>query len=160
MTNAEARFSIALRPRKPEGSLGRTDQDVHLDSHTAPELLYIYTHGYPQVTHFGPGAWSKQTKAIKFPRTCKNRAAWLKTKINIGPVPSHRLELRTLCWKTTRQISPHHGNSTTSSSSVRHYFTKCAVTDHWYGTATSVSLQQQVFSEIITVSMQQHSSDQ
>ena len=28
----------SLRPRKPEGSLGRTAQDVHLDSHTAPEL--------------------------------------------------------------------------------------------------------------------------
>jgi len=27
-----------LRPRKPEGSLGRTAQDGHLDSHTAPEL--------------------------------------------------------------------------------------------------------------------------
>ena len=39
MTNAEAWFSIALRPRKPEGSLGRTAQDGHLDSHTAPELL-------------------------------------------------------------------------------------------------------------------------
>ena len=38
MTNAEAWFSIALRPRKTEGSLGRTAQDVHLDSHTAPEL--------------------------------------------------------------------------------------------------------------------------
>ena len=38
MTNAEARFNKALRPRKPEGSLGRTAQDVHLDSHTAPEL--------------------------------------------------------------------------------------------------------------------------
>ena len=38
MTNAEARFSDSLRPRKPEGSLGRTAQDVHLDSHTAPEL--------------------------------------------------------------------------------------------------------------------------
>ena len=37
MTNAEARFSKSLRPRKPEGSLGRTAQDVHLDSHTAPE---------------------------------------------------------------------------------------------------------------------------
>ena len=37
-TNAEARFSITLRPRKPEGSLGRTAQDGHLDSHTAPEL--------------------------------------------------------------------------------------------------------------------------
>ena len=38
MTNAEARFNIALRPRKPEGSLGRTAQDGYLDSHTAPEL--------------------------------------------------------------------------------------------------------------------------
>ena len=38
VTSAEARFNIALRPRKPEGSLGRTAQDVHLDSHTAPEL--------------------------------------------------------------------------------------------------------------------------
>ena len=37
-TNAEARFNKSLRPRKPEGSLGRTAQDVHLDSHTAPEL--------------------------------------------------------------------------------------------------------------------------
>ena len=38
MTNAEARFNNSLRPRKPEGSLGRTTQDGHLDSHTAPEL--------------------------------------------------------------------------------------------------------------------------
>ena len=37
-TNAEAWFNIALRPRKPEGSSGRTAQDGHLDSHTAPEL--------------------------------------------------------------------------------------------------------------------------
>ena len=40
MTNAEARFNNSLRPRKPEGSLGRTAQDVHLDSHTAPELWF------------------------------------------------------------------------------------------------------------------------
>ena len=41
MTNAEAWFNIALRPRKPEGSLA---QDGHLDSHTAPELrLFILT---------------------------------------------------------------------------------------------------------------------
>ena len=38
MTNAEARCNKSLRPRKPEGSLGRTAQDVQLDSHTAPEL--------------------------------------------------------------------------------------------------------------------------
>ena len=38
VTNAEAGFNKSLRPRKPEGSLGRTAQDVHLNSHTAPEL--------------------------------------------------------------------------------------------------------------------------
>ena len=38
VSNAEARFNNSLRPRKPEGSLGRTAQHVHLDSHTAPEL--------------------------------------------------------------------------------------------------------------------------
>ena len=41
MTNAEARFNNSLRPRKPEGSLGRTAQDGHLDSHTAPELCKL-----------------------------------------------------------------------------------------------------------------------
>ena len=38
VTNAEARCNNSLHPRKPEGSLGRTAQDGHLDSHTAPEL--------------------------------------------------------------------------------------------------------------------------
>ena len=41
MTSAEARFNKSLCPRKPEGSLGRTAQDVHLDSHTAPELCAL-----------------------------------------------------------------------------------------------------------------------
>ena len=41
MTNAEAWFNNSLRPRKPEGSLGRTAQDVHLDSHTAPEQWVV-----------------------------------------------------------------------------------------------------------------------
>ena len=41
MTNAEAWFNKSLRPRKPEGSLGQTAQDVHLDSHTAPELAWL-----------------------------------------------------------------------------------------------------------------------
>ena len=54
MTNAEARFNKSLRPRKPEGSLGRTAQDGHLDSHTASELcagikmeglLYLHKYG-------------------------------------------------------------------------------------------------------------------
>ena len=41
MTNAEAWFNNSLRPRKPEGSLERTAQDGHLDSHTAPELCFV-----------------------------------------------------------------------------------------------------------------------
>ena len=42
MANAEARFNKPLRPRKPEASLGRTAQDGHLDSHTAPELCVSF----------------------------------------------------------------------------------------------------------------------
>ena len=40
-TNACAWFNITLRPRTPEGSLGRTAQAGHLDSHTAPELWVL-----------------------------------------------------------------------------------------------------------------------
>ena len=54
-TNAEAWFNIALRPRKPEGSLGRTAQDGHLDSHTAPELR-VYAHWtLPTIRSAGAG---------------------------------------------------------------------------------------------------------
>ena len=54
-TSAEAWFNIALRPRKPEGSLGQTAQDGHLDSHTAPELCgrghkAALNYGMPAVT--------------------------------------------------------------------------------------------------------------
>ena len=35
VTNAETQFNKSLRPQKPEGSLGRTAQDVHLDSHSS-----------------------------------------------------------------------------------------------------------------------------
>ena len=38
VTNVEAWFNNCLRPQKPEGSLGWTAQDGHLDSHTALEL--------------------------------------------------------------------------------------------------------------------------
>ena len=67
MTNAEARFKKSLRPRKPEGSLGRTAQDVHLDSHTAPELwgalksddcLYTHTSLFPPPPPTFPGLGS------------------------------------------------------------------------------------------------------
>ena len=50
MTNAEARCNKSLRPRKPEGSLGRTAQDVHLHSHTAPELCLTQLPGSASYT--------------------------------------------------------------------------------------------------------------
>ena len=65
MTNAEARFNNSLRPRKPEGSLGRTAQDFHLDSHTAPELssecvfLLLNVHG-GEKAYLGTGMSGKK----------------------------------------------------------------------------------------------------
>ena len=50
VTNAEARFNNSLRPRKSEGSLGRTAQDGHLDSHTAPELMCLIINNVVTVT--------------------------------------------------------------------------------------------------------------
>ena len=61
-TNAEAWFK-ALRPRKPEGSLGRTAQDGHLDSHRAPELCDWKSDGLQGLFHlhnlccFGGGSY-------------------------------------------------------------------------------------------------------
>ena len=95
MTNAEAWFNIALCPRKPEGSLGWTAQDGHLDSHTAPELwvpmcnlfLALYAlfplflcssqqmgcspHSPPQThththTHHHPPTWQQQPAMVKW----------------------------------------------------------------------------------------------
>ena len=57
VTSAEVWFNNSLRPRKPEGSLGRTAQDGHLDSHTAPELCYVHrdhkAYEYSRVSRFG-----------------------------------------------------------------------------------------------------------
>ena len=59
MTNAEAGFNNSLRPRKPEGSLGRTAQDVHLDSETAFMLLNV--HG-GEIAYKGWGQSGKGTR--------------------------------------------------------------------------------------------------
>ena len=60
MTNAEAWFSISLRPRKPEGSLGRTAHDGHLDFHTAPELCGLGDRGVCFETE-----WPREQATIK-----------------------------------------------------------------------------------------------
>ena len=46
-------FNIALRPLKPQGSLGRKAQDGHLDFHTAPELR-LSTPAPNSVTELAP----------------------------------------------------------------------------------------------------------
>ena len=87
MTSAEVWFNIALRPRKPEGSLGRKAQDSHLESHTAEhndgwsKLLVGYFFRFPlrMVTWFlckrdvrgqddregGRGRWREGEREIK-----------------------------------------------------------------------------------------------
>ena len=62
MTNAEARFNIALRPRKPEGSLGRTAQDGHLDSHTAPELCDFLPSNH--ILRFSHSGWRVKVRCF------------------------------------------------------------------------------------------------
>ena len=44
MTNAKAQFNKSLCPWKPEGSLGWRAKNIHLDSHTAPELCLCAMH--------------------------------------------------------------------------------------------------------------------
>ena len=58
VTNARAWFNIALRPRKPEGLSGRTAQDSHLNSHTAPELCT------PQVMTFQHSSTATSIKLL------------------------------------------------------------------------------------------------
>ena len=72
MTNAEARFNNSLRPRKPEGSLGRTAQDGHLDSHTAPELwktLALFLKAYIAVTTLSDDAHERLSLVPPFSYT-------------------------------------------------------------------------------------------
>ena len=67
-------FNIALRPLKVEGSLGRTAQDGHLDSHTAPELQLQHnedtdvTESYSSVScmfsYFGVIHWTDMDHTI------------------------------------------------------------------------------------------------
>ena len=72
MTNAEARFNNSLRPRKPEGSLGRTAQDGHLDSHTAPELwktLALFLKAYIAVATLSDDAHERLSLVPRFSHT-------------------------------------------------------------------------------------------
>ena len=71
MTNAEARFYNSLRPRKPEGSLGRTAQDVHLDCHTAPELCYCMCYCYDPFHLFFPALFLFDWVGVLWPQLSK-----------------------------------------------------------------------------------------
>ena len=95
MTNAKAWFNNSLRPRKPEGSLARTAQDVHL---TLTQLL-----NYERKNIQTETITSKEQKKaqvcvvhfqglagelifflnIRFMRFCNNKTmlGWVKTRI-------------------------------------------------------------------------------
>ena len=81
MTNAKARFNKSLCPQKPEGSLGRTSQDVHLNSHTAPELWtdskeHLVNMTETQSANFGGIPFCQATKqhltTVKWLKAMKN----------------------------------------------------------------------------------------
>ena len=72
MTKAEAWFNNSLRPRKPEGSLGQTAQNGHVDSHTTPELCILASASRADVTVMAD--WElkkkrrkKERKKVSFP---------------------------------------------------------------------------------------------
>ena len=65
MTKAEAWFNNSLRPRKPEGSLGRTAQDGHVDSHTTPELCVLASASRADVTVMADWELKKKKKERK-----------------------------------------------------------------------------------------------
>ena len=71
----EAWFNIALRPRKPEGSLGRTAQHGHLESHTAPGLC-----GCSMKTIHRYCKWSWHTWQVLHHVPHKDQLFWLSTK--------------------------------------------------------------------------------
>ena len=90
MTNAEARFNKSLRPRKPEGSLGRAAQDVHLDSHTAPELcqtsfafMLLYVHG-GEMAPLGRAAQDVHLDSHTAPELCQTSFAFMLLYVHGG----------------------------------------------------------------------------
>ena len=96
MTNAEARCNKSLRPRKPEGSLGRTAQDGHLDSttpsdeghHTAPATNYGIFRSYD--IYFSAMCFDGDP----FTCQCQNEG---KTMEFFGPMTSISVDIYFLC---------------------------------------------------------------
>ena len=105
-----------LRPRKPEGSLGREAQDGHLDSHTAPELL-VYRVPSRSRSSFslnpqcGPSAQVltlQIIRAIKFPPNQKRERTTGNKRLK-GHGPGHtrctRLHIDKCCLSTCITLS-------------------------------------------------------
>ena len=93
MTNAEARCNKSLRPRKPEGSLGRTAQDVHLDSHTVPELCGTGVDGDPEI-RVSTNSWlEKRILMPLLPRIKPATFQWHEsTTLQLNYIPTPRVE--------------------------------------------------------------------
>ena len=90
-TSAEAWFNIASRPRKPEGSLGRTAQDGHLDSHTAPELRVcrLYKNPTDETTNRAPPVCIRMQKdhICNDVHTYAHANAWIGTHAMFPVIP-------------------------------------------------------------------------
>ena len=98
MTNAEARFNKSLRPRKPEGSLGRTAQDVHLDSHRAPELWEWSR---------GPSALNRPTSPLAGRRLIPPDNSEKGAGLWMGPSLSHLLSFPYIILKSELKLADH-----------------------------------------------------
>ena len=124
MTNAEARFNNSLCPWKPEGSLGRTAQDAHLDSHTAPELWQYPTHGptyIGRVPYTGGGRGAGIAQWLEH-RTRDWKVAGSNPCWNGGRIFISRVDF--LCWLLFRY--PFHPRVTTvARKKSRSFCQKC-----------------------------------
>ena len=106
MTNAEAWFNIALGPRKPEGSLGWTAQDGHLDSHTTPELSKSnYTNLHTDIPHalkihtWCPEVLETQNDQDGFLKSQTEFAFWNCTIVDLSILIIH------IFWKTLTPLN-------------------------------------------------------
>ena len=127
MTNAEARFNNSLRPRKPEGSLGRTAQDGHLDSHIAPELwepcwrhFLLYTWYTISFTTLAVFIQELHLKSLCMGMANRKAAKRLSRPIQWPTTESDR-QPKTLCWWMLKPLKREYaGWSTRTRSQFSH----------------------------------------
>ena len=128
MTSTEAWFNRALCPRKPEGSLGRTAQDGHLDSHTVPDLCLRPDSSSSSYHNDSKTAIQTTTMIPTLSSSNTWSNTWLREQLTNQPGQSKRKEKRgintQLSWQTVASVGPpktHHQdrNQLITQSSLR-----------------------------------------